>query len=80
MTLRQKLGLWLLGGRVVDEVDVARAQSEAYQLGHAQGHAVGYLQGQGAAFAELTRIVGERHPYGEVEQVDIERAKKGLVH
>lgn len=80
MTWRMKLGLWLLGGTVVSETDVARAQQEAYHTGYAQGHAVGHLAGQNAAFAEITRVVGERAPYGEVEPIDIALAKKGLVH
>ena len=80
MTLRQKLGLWLIGGRVVDETDVARSQHEAYQTGYAQGHAVGHVAGLNAAFAEITRVVGERAPFGEVEPIDIALAKKGLVH
>lgn len=80
MNWRQKLGLWLIGGTVVSETDVARSQQEAYHTGYAQGNAVGIMQGQSQAFAEITRIVGERHPYGEVEHVDIALAKKGLVH
>lgn len=80
MTWLQKLGLWLLGGRVVDEADVTRAQLEAYHLGYQNGNAVGILQGQSQAFAEITRVVGERSPYGEVELIDVALAKKGLVH
>lgn len=80
MTWRQKLGLWLIGGTVVSETDVARAQQEAYHAGYAQGNAVGIMQGQSQAFAEITRVVGERSPYAEAEQADIERAKKGMVH
>ena len=80
MTWRIKLGLWLLGGRVVDQTDISRSQLEAYHTGYAQGNAVGILQGQNQAFAELTRVVGERAPFGEVEYCDIERAKKGILH
>lgn len=84
MNMLKRVRGWFLGPWEPDmsavEGECARLQHDAYQVGYAQGHAVGFIAGQNAAFENLTRAVAERSPYAEAEQADIERAKKGMVH